>query len=44
MRREFVTEEELMTRLRQEGVEKLDEVKAAFVEGEGHITVITRKR
>ena len=44
MRREFVTEEELMTRLRQEGVEKLDEMKAAFVEGEGHITVITRKR
>jgi uncharacterized membrane protein YcaP (DUF421 family) len=42
MRREFVTEE--VTRLRQEGVEKLDEVKAAFVEGEGHITVITRKR
>lgn len=40
MRREFVTEEELMSALRQEGIDSLDQVKVATVEGEGPITVI----
>ena len=41
MRREFLTEEELLSQLRQEGIAELTDVKAAYVEGEGRITVIS---
>jgi uncharacterized membrane protein YcaP (DUF421 family) len=41
MRREFLTEEELMDHLRQEGIENLKDVKEAYIEGEGKITVIS---
>lgn len=44
MRREFLTEEELMNHLRQQGVEEIKDVKAAYVEAEGKITVICHKR
>jgi len=40
MRREFLTEEELMSYLRQESISRLDQVKAAYIEGEGAITVV----
>lgn len=40
MRRESVTEDELWTHLRAQGVEKLSEVKSAQIEGDGEITVI----
>lgn len=40
MRREFLTEEELMSCLRKQGIEDLKEVKAAYVESEGQITVV----
>jgi uncharacterized membrane protein YcaP (DUF421 family) len=40
MRRESVTEEELWTHLRAQGVEELSEVKSAQIEGDGEITVI----
>lgn len=40
MRRELITEAELMIQLRKQGVEKLDEVKKAFMEADGSITVI----
>ncbi|TFW01140.1 DUF421 domain-containing protein, partial [Oxalobacteraceae bacterium OM1] len=43
MRREFISEDELMSKLRQEGVETLDEVRKAFVEPDGEISVIKRK-
>lgn len=43
MRSEFLTEEELMDHLRQQGVERIEDVKAAYVEGEGKITVLARK-
>jgi uncharacterized membrane protein YcaP (DUF421 family) len=43
MRREWLTEEELMDRLRQQGPEKLKDVKEADVESEGKITVISDK-
>jgi len=43
MRREWLTEEELMGHLRELGIEDLSEVKAAYVEGEGHITAVRRK-
>lgn len=42
LRRELITEEELYAQLRQHGVERLDEVKEARMESEGHFSVITR--
>ena len=44
MRREFITDEELMSHLRQEGVEELREVKEAYVEEHGTVTVVRSKR
>ena len=40
MRREFVTEEELMSALRQQGLDSIEHVKSATIEGEGAITVV----
>lgn len=40
MYRELITEGELMSQLRKQGVEDLDEVEAAYMEGDGHISVI----
>ncbi len=40
LRREFVTVEELQEKLREQGIEKLAEVKAAYLEGDGQISVI----
>jgi uncharacterized membrane protein YcaP (DUF421 family) len=40
MRKEFLTEDELMGQLREEGVEDLSSVKAAHIEGDGNISVI----
>ena len=42
MRQEMITEEELMGQLRQQGVESAEEVKKCYLEGDGHISVITR--
>jgi uncharacterized membrane protein YcaP (DUF421 family) len=42
MRREYLTEEELVSYLRQQGIDEIGEVKAAFVEGEGEISVIKK--
>ncbi len=44
MRRELLTKEELMTNFHQQGVEDLDEVKSAYIEGNGKITIICRNR
>lgn len=41
MRRELITQAELMIQLRKQGVEKLAEVKKAFMEADGSITIIT---
>jgi len=41
MRQELVTEEELMSQLRERGVQDLVQVKAAYVEGDGRISVVT---
>jgi uncharacterized membrane protein YcaP (DUF421 family) len=40
MRKEFLTEEELMSCLWKENVTQLSEVKAAFIEGESAITIV----
>ncbi|MEP6636912.1 MAG: YetF domain-containing protein [Acidobacteriota bacterium] len=41
MRQEMVSEEELMSQLRQQGVNDLAEVKKACLEGDGRVSVIT---
>jgi uncharacterized membrane protein YcaP (DUF421 family) len=42
MRHEFITMDELMAKLREQGVETLDEVKIARMEGDGEISVIKK--
>ncbi len=42
MRRELITEDGLMSQLREQGVDNLAEVKMAYMEGDGHISVICR--
>ncbi|MCP2045327.1 DUF421 domain-containing protein [Pontibacter sp. HSC-36F09] len=42
MRREFLTEEELMEHLRREGIENVKDVKSAHVEADGHISFISK--
>jgi uncharacterized membrane protein YcaP (DUF421 family) len=44
MRQQLVTEEELMSHLREEGVDDLAKVERAFIEGDGRISVITSDR
>jgi uncharacterized membrane protein YcaP (DUF421 family) len=44
MRREYLTEDELMRRLREEGIEDLKEVRAAYVEADGAISIIGGKQ
>jgi len=44
MRREFISEEELWSKLRQAGIESLDEVKRVYIESDGQISVIRRRR
>ena len=39
--REMITEEELVEQLREQGVASIEEVKESFMEGDGHISVIT---
>jgi uncharacterized membrane protein YcaP (DUF421 family) len=40
LHRELITEEELMSQLRLQGVDQLSEVKDAYLEGDGRISVI----
>jgi uncharacterized membrane protein YcaP (DUF421 family) len=40
MRKELITEDELMSQLRQQGCEELSMVKKAYMEGDGRISVI----
>jgi uncharacterized membrane protein YcaP (DUF421 family) len=40
LRREFITMQELHEKLREQGIEHLTEVKAAYLEGDGQISVI----
>lgn len=43
MRREYLTEEELMSHLRTEGVDRVEEVKSACIESDGRISVVRAK-
>lgn len=42
LRQEMITEEELMSQLREQGVESVEEVRKSYMEGDGHISVITK--
>ena len=42
LRREFLTEEELMRKVRESGVEDLSQIQSAYMEGDGTISVIKR--
>jgi len=44
MRQELITEEELMSQCRQQGISDLCDVRAAYMEGDGHISVISREK
>jgi uncharacterized membrane protein YcaP (DUF421 family) len=44
MRQEFITEDELMMQLRQQGLEDVSKVKDAFIESDGRISIIQRKQ
>lgn len=40
MRKEFVTKAELLAQLREQGIESVEQVKKAFIESDGQISVI----
>lgn len=42
MRREMITKEELLSQIREQGLDRVDEVKSAYLEGNGEISVIKR--
>jgi uncharacterized membrane protein YcaP (DUF421 family) len=42
LRREFITEDEIMAKLREQGMESLDQAKAVTMESDGEISVIPR--
>jgi len=42
LRREFLTEEELMRKVRESGVEDISQIQSAYMEGDGTISVIKR--
>lgn len=44
MRRELITEAELMGQLREQGLDDLSKVKAAYIESDGRISVIQREQ
>ena len=44
MRSEMITREDLMSHLRQEGIQDPSEVKKAFIEGDGHISIVKREK
>ncbi|MDX2244062.1 MAG: DUF421 domain-containing protein [Leptolyngbyaceae cyanobacterium bins.302] len=44
MRRELITEEELMVQLRKQGIEGLGDVRCAFMEADGTISVISSNK
>jgi Predicted membrane protein len=41
LRQELITTDELMSELRQQGVESVDAVRRCYLEGDGHFSVIT---
>lgn len=44
LQQELMTEDELLSQLRQKGVDDVSLVKSSFLEGDGHVSVITDER
>ena len=44
MRRELITEDELMSQLREQGLDDFDKVKEAYMESDGRISVVEREQ
>ena len=44
MRRELITEEELMSQLREQGLDAVGKVKEAYMESDGHISVVEQQQ
>jgi uncharacterized membrane protein YcaP (DUF421 family) len=44
MRRELITEEDLMSQLREQGLDEVGKVKEAYMESDGHISVVQQKQ
>ncbi len=44
LRRELMSEDELMSQIRQKGVDDVKRVKQSFIEGDGHVSVITNEQ
>lgn len=42
MRQEMITEEELMSQLRQQGLDRIEDVRLCYIEGDGQVSVIRR--
>jgi uncharacterized membrane protein YcaP (DUF421 family) len=42
LRKEAISEDELMSQLREKGIETVSKVKRAYIEGDGHISVIEK--
>ena len=42
MRKELISKEELLSQLREQGIEDLANVKKAYMEGDGHISIIQK--
>lgn len=40
MKRELISEEELMEKLREQGISRLEEVKRCYMEGDGQVSVV----
>ena len=44
MRSELITHDELMSQLREQGLERVEQVKEAYVESDGHISIVKREQ
>jgi uncharacterized membrane protein YcaP (DUF421 family) len=44
MRRELITQEDLMSQLREQGLDDVGKVKEAYMESDGHISVVQQKQ
>lgn len=44
MRKELISEEDLMSRLREKGIERIGDVKRASLEGNGRISIVTHDK
>jgi uncharacterized membrane protein YcaP (DUF421 family) len=44
MRKELISMDELMSQLREQGVESLSEVRRCYLEGDGHVSVIKKEQ